>query len=218
MEKKIILNEDDLIQINQTSLNNKVKDIQYNDKKNQPNYNLSLGNLKGINNYDNFLIKNVDDKNNKSNLLSKDKRKRNYGIDLARIFSMCFLVNHHIIYHCGPLLSTKLLSSENNLYLYFNTIFCSGVNIFGMISGYVGYHSHKYYKLIYLVFQTSFYNFGFALYFKKTKPNIIKSLIKFIFPVFISGYWYFNQYFILYFFLPLINEGIYLFCFLSFIK
>ena len=153
-------------------------------------------------------FQNIFNTKNKSNISTNIRKKRNYGIDLARIFSMFFLINHHIIYHCGPMFGTKILSFENNLLLYLNSIFCSGVNIFGMISGYVGFYSYNYSKLIYLLLQTSFYNFGIAFYYKKAKPNIVKDLKYFLFPVFISSYWYFNAYFILYFFFPLINSGI----------
>ena len=71
-----------------------------------------------------------------------------------------------------------------------------------------GYRTHKYSNLIYLLFQTFFYNFGIAFIFKKTKPNIVVNLKYFLYPLFITDYWYFNSYFILYFFLPLINSGI----------
>lgn len=121
---------------------------------------------------------------------------------------MLFIINHHIIYHGGPLFNSKILSGKNNFLLFLNVIFCSGVDTFGMISGYVGFYSHKYSNLIYLLLQTAFYNYGIALCFKKTKPNIVQDLNHFLYPLFISDYWYFNEYFILYFFLPLLNAGI----------
>ena len=139
---------------------------------------------------------------------SKIIRKRNLGIDLLRIIAMFFIINHHIIYHGGPLFGTKILTFENNLLLFFNTILCSGVNMFGMISGFVGFHSHKYSNLIYLFFQTFLYNCCIRFYFKKKKPDVSQDISNFIYPVFRSGYWYFNAYFSLYFFLPLINSGI----------
>lgn len=77
-----------------------------------------------------------------------------------------------------------------------------------MISGFVGFHSHKFSNLLYLLLQTFFYNYGIAFCFIKVKPRIVKDLNYFIYPMFISWYWYFNAYFILYFFLPLINSGI----------
>ena len=45
----------------------------------------------------------------------KYKKTRNFGIDIARILSMYFLINHHVIYHGGPITGTKILSFENNL-------------------------------------------------------------------------------------------------------
>ena len=134
--------------------------------------------------------------------------QRNQGIDLARIISMYFIINLHIIYHGGPLFQTKILSSENKLYLFFATLFNSGVNIFGMISGFVGFHSVKFANLLHIFIQTALYNFGIAYYFYKTKPDYNINLNNYIFPVFLSDYWYFTAYFIMYFFLPLINSGI----------
>ena len=115
----------------------------------------------------------------------ESKRKWHYGIDMARIFAIYFIINHHVLFHGGPMTKTKLLSDDNNLLIYFNTIFCSGVNIFGMISGFVGFHSYKY-----------------------SKPRYVKDLNYYLYPLFISDYWYFTAYFILYFFFPLINAGI----------
>ena len=63
-------------------------------------------------------------------------------------------------------------------------------------------------NLFYLLFETFFYNFGIAFFFKKTKVGIVNDLINFLFPLFISDYWYFNSYFTMYFFLPLLNKGI----------
>ena len=147
------------------------------------------------------------------NIISLSKKtkkfvKRNLGIDFARIISMFFIINHHIIYHGGPLFRTRRLSFRNNLFLFLNIIYCSGVNIFGMISGFVGFHSHKFSNLIYLLFQTSFYNYCFRFFFKFYLLKTTENLNYLIYPVFISGYWYFNAYFSLYFFLPLINKGI----------
>ncbi len=138
----------------------------------------------------------------------ENKKKRNLGIDFTRILSMLLIINHHIIYHGGPLFKSNVLSEKNNFLLFLNVIFCSGVNTFGMISGYVGFHSHKYSNLVYLLFQTAFYNYGIAFCFKKLKTNTVNDLNHFLYPLFISDYWYFNEYFILYFFLPLLNAGI----------
>ena len=86
---------------------------------------------------------------------NKESKKRNFGIDFTRIISMIFIINHHIIFHGGPFFKSSILSEKNNFLLFLNVLFCSGVNTFGMISGYVGFHTHKYSNLIYLLFQTA---------------------------------------------------------------
>ena len=140
--------------------------------------------------------------------IKENKKKRNLGIDFARILAIFFIINHHIIYHGGPLFKSKFLSVDNNILLFFNTLFCSGVNIFGMISGFVGFSTHKFSNLFYLLIQTFCYNYGIAFYFKITKKIMIGNLKRYIYPLFLSNYWYFNAYFPLYFFLPLINSGV----------
>ena len=77
--------------------------------------------------------------------------QRNIGVELARIIAIYFIINLHILYHGGPLFNSKILTPENNLYVFFAALFNSGVNIFGMISGFVGFHSYKYSNLIYLL-------------------------------------------------------------------
>ena len=57
----------------------------------------------------------------RKNILST-KRKRNYGIDILRILSILFIINHHIIYHGGPLFKTKKNSLEFQIFLYLNII------------------------------------------------------------------------------------------------
>ena len=138
----------------------------------------------------------------------KNKKERNLGIDSLRIIAIFFIINHHIIYHGASINKINNFSFKNNLLLFMNTIFCSGVNIFGMISGFVGFRSHNYSNLIYLLFQTFIYNYGIALYYKITKPLSVKDLNLYLYPLFISDYWYFTAYFSMYFFLQIINSGI----------
>lgn len=137
------------------------------------------------------------------------KNNRNYGLDLARIISMIFIINHHIIFHGGLLSKTKKYSIEFNFFIFFNIMCCTGVNIFGMISGFVGYNKHKYSNLLFLLFTTFYYNFGVAFFFNNFWPKIvIKDIQEYLIPIFITNYWYFNSYFLMYFFLPAINKGI----------
>jgi hypothetical protein len=132
------------------------------------------------------------------------KNIRNYGIDLVRIISMILIINHHIIYHGGPLFKTRIFSLEHKIFIFLNALCVSGVNSFGLISGYVGFHSHKFANLFYLSFTTYLYSITIPQIYKYFKPN----MYNFNYTNFILDYWYFIAYFTMYFFFPLINEGI----------
>ena len=213
--KKKIINREELTKLNESSSKN--KDLKMTKDRNKKN---DVGIFETIFKERNLKKhKNSSEKINKKtkelkNIKSIDKKspetkiKRHYGIDTARILAIYFIISHHILFHGGPMSKTKLLSYDNNLLMYFNTIFCSGVDMFGMISGFVGYHSHKYSKLLYLLFETFLYNYGIAYYFKRTKRYHVNDLNKYLYPLFISEYWYFNAYFTVYFFFPLINVAI----------
>lgn len=138
-----------------------------------------------------------------------NEKKRNYGIDLLRIISMLFIINHHIIFHGGFLSKTKRFSFEFNIFIFLNIICCSGVNIFGMISGFVGFNKYKYSNLLYLLFVTFFYSIFLVLIFKIIYPkSIIIDIKQYLIPIFVTDYWYVNSYFLMYFFIPIINKGI----------
>ena len=149
---------------------------------------------------------NINKKTTNENIV---KKIRHYGIDLARIVSIIFIINHHIIYHGGPLFKSNKFSKEFNIFVFLNIISCSGVNIFGMISGFVGFHSHKYSNLLYILLTTIFYSIGIAYFLKNYWIKIkIKDIKHYLYPVFITDYWYVTAYFSMYFLLPIINKGI----------
>ena len=78
-----------------------------------------------------------------------------------------------------------------------------------MISGFVGFHSHKYSNLLYILVMTSFYSYGIAYFLKYYWLRLrIDNLKNFIYPIFITDYWYVTAYFCMYFLLPIINTGI----------
>ena len=135
--------------------------------------------------------------------------KRNYGIDLLRIFAMINIIILHIN------LSTKQLLLNINSQKYkpswmLESMSYWAVNGFGLISGIVGYKKYKFSNLIYLWIETSFYSVIFSLYFYNTNQNIIKlkDLFLSLFPILIKRHWYVNAYFSMYLFLPFINYGI----------
>ena len=148
----------------------------------------------------------IEKKSNINNNLKLNKR--NYGIDLARIISMILIINHHIIYHGGPFSIIDKFSIHYQILVFYNLICCSGVNVFGMISGCVCSFSYKFSNLFYLLFLTFFYNICIALIFYYFKPHLKIDIKYYLYPLFISDYWYFNAYFLMYYFLPIINKGL----------
>ena len=144
------------------------------------------------------------------NIYNKEKGKklkRNYGLDLLRIFSMINIINLHLN------LSSSLLSLKSNS-LKFKGVWLleifsySSVNCFGLISGVVGYKQYNFANLIYLWVILFFYSVfcNIYLFFKNqiTKEKLILSF----FPILVKRHWYFNSYFSMYLFLPFINNGI----------
>ena len=134
--------------------------------------------------------------------------KRNYGIDLLRIFSMINIIILHI-----NLFSRQLLlnfSSPKYKAIWRLEVFSySAVNCFGIISGIVGYKKYKFSNLIYLWLIIFFYSISISSYLFLVKIGINKkSLFLSFFPILIKRHWYVNAYFSMYFLLPFINYGI----------
>ena len=154
------------------------------------------------------LIKNFL-KDNSINEIQKTiyKEKRNYGIDLLRIFSMINIINLHIN------LKARLLTLNSNNNKFKNiwrleTFSYFSVDCFGLISGIVGFNKYKFSNLIYLWFISSFYSVMKYTYLFIENRTKLKNLILSFFPILIGLHWYVNAYFIMYLFLPFINFGI----------
>lgn len=155
-------------------------------------------------------------KNTKKNLNTEEinqhlskKKSRHHGIDLVRIVANILIINHHIIYHGGPLFKSPKNSKELKFFVFLNIICCSGVDIYGMISGFVGFHIHKYSNLFYILITTCFYSYGIAYFLKNYYLKLrVVNLNHYLYPVFVTDYWYVTAYFCMYFFLPILNKGI----------
>lgn len=84
------------------------------------------------------------------------------------------------------------------------------VNLFAMISGYVGLNSrHRYSRLVELWLQVIFYSWLSLFIAELLGINVYKfQLIKSIFPAVFMQYWYFNAYLLLFILMPILNVGI----------
>ena len=139
------------------------------------------------------------------------KRERNYGIDLLRLVSMLFVVLLHSLLFGG------VLNGAGDCYeaAWLLEVFAFGaVDIFGIISGFVGYREEKKpFKLkpfISIWGQGLFYSIAIlaivAIFNRGiiTKTDVITNLS----PVFHNTYWYLTAYLFLLLVMPLLNAWV----------
>lgn len=141
--------------------------------------------------------------------------QRNYGIDLLRLVAAFYVIILHVVIQGGVFNATTPYTYQNyacRLLLVFS--FCA-VNIFGIISGYVGYReppkecSYAGYfptwltVVFYCVLITGSYRFIF--------PETVtrEDLAYAFFPVATRQYWYFSAYTLVFFLAPFLNKAIY---------
>ena len=151
--------------------------------------------------------KKIDNINNNKNV--EKKNERNYGIDLLRIFSMIQVIILHLcLFSIGN--DIKLSNKKYQSIWCLESICMCSVNCFALISGVVGYKSYKFRNLIYLWFHIFFYSLIIEIiYIKFSNINFFTiKIINSMFPILINRQWYFNSYFIMYLFVPFLNEGI----------
>ena len=110
--------------------------------------------------------------------------KRNYGIDLLRIFAMINIIILHINLFCDQL-SLDFRNPKFKVFWRLETMAYWAVDGFGMISGIVGYKHYKFSNLMIIWVQSSFYSFGISLYFhlfchKMNQKKLYLSFLPFI--------------------------------------
>ena len=136
---------------------------------------------------------------------------RNIGIDLLRIVAMYMVVVLHVLGQGGILTAgaTKESLLKFELVWLLEIAAYGAVNLFAMISGYVGVTSgHKWKNIILLNLQASFYLVGFDLIFSAVMPGSVTAdeLWMGLLPFGFKQYWYLTAYFMLFFCIPFLNK------------
>lgn len=138
--------------------------------------------------------------------------RRNYGIDLLRVLSMCGIVGLHVF---GQNTILQNLNHNTISYVLAYSIYIlifSSVNIFAMISGYLYVKKENINKknIINLLLIVLFYSilitlifFGFNLYNVRILGYV--GIIDSIFPFLAGRYWYILSYILLFIMIPYIN-------------
>lgn len=135
--------------------------------------------------------------------------QRNVGIDILRAISMLMIAVHHVLLHGSILAQADPLTSQYRVAWFMEiTCFCA-VNVYGMISGYVGYgKSHHLSRFLQLYFQVIFYTMVTTMIFHFIRPELVtgKIVLHAIFPFAFDVYWYYTGYFCLFFLMPFLDR------------
>lgn len=139
-------------------------------------------------------------------------RQRNYGIDFLRIISMIFIITIHTFFHGGILEEVLVGSSQYYVAYLVYTIVYSGVDIFAIISGFVGYTEQEEQRppikrFITLWFQVVFYatTILFVFVVSGEYDLTLHALVRVVTPLTSGYYWYFKAYFVVILFSPVLN-------------
>ncbi len=138
----------------------------------------------------------------------------NYGIALLKIFAAFIIVVLHILGSGGAIESCIRFSPKYYIFTFLYALTKCGVDLFAMISGYVLIKTKiNRLKIIPLWLTVFFYSFIFVFLFKfipelKNLHTIsnLELISRIFFPVASRQYWYFSCYFVMYFFLPYLND------------
>ena len=139
------------------------------------------------------------------------KNSRNLGIDFLRILSMFYVVILHTLGHGGILGAVSMGTYQYKTVWFLEIWAYCAVDIFALISGYVGYHEEKrtvkYSNYILLWEQVVFYGILVTFILKFFYPESISMLdmLGMLFPVTNGLYWYFTAYTGLFFCIPMVN-------------
>lgn len=140
--------------------------------------------------------------------------RRNTGIDLLRMAAACYILILHILLRGGILGACPTGSYQQQLSKALFLWCCCAVNIFGIISGFVGYTDEerpfRWNAYLRLWLEVVFYNVVFILLAMWFAPDTAgpKDLLSAFFPVMGNAHWYFTGYTYLFFLIPVLNAGI----------
>jgi len=143
---------------------------------------------------------------------ASSSHERNYGIDLLRLVAAFYVVLLHTM-SLGGLQDAAAPGSyqEQVCNILVILTYCA-VNIFGIISGYVGYRDpskkHTYYSYFPLWLTVVCYSILFVVFYQLLLPSSvgIKDLLMCFFPVTCNLYWYFSAFTLVYFLAPYLNK------------
>lgn len=138
------------------------------------------------------------------------KEERIPGIDLLRVLLSFSVIVIHVLHFGG--LRTNATPADMGFYVIWFVgcaIVCT-VNCFAIISGFVMYdHVFKYTNILRLFLTVVYHGLMISSFFNICMPGSVskENLIQSLFPISQDTYWYFTSYFCVFFFAPLLTQG-----------
>ena len=129
-------------------------------------------------------------------------RQRDVNIETIRVVAMFLVVVVHI---------SRLLHKDIWLSAFLWALSFCAVNVFGLLSGYVGFGSnHRISRFAELWLQVFYYSAGITVLYWIYQPEAVgtKVFLKSLFPFSSVAYWYFTAYCGLFFLMPLLDSSI----------
>lgn len=136
---------------------------------------------------------------------------RNMGIELFRIVSMCLVILVHLMGYGGILNATETFSPSWIVANWLNVIAYCCVDCYALITGYTNVKAKtRYRRIVYLWLEVLAITISTTLIAKyafhiDVSPDEWKDAFM---PLTRRVLWYFNAYFLMFFFLPILNRGV----------
>lgn len=136
--------------------------------------------------------------------------KKEVGISVARLIAMLFVIIYHILSHGGLLFQAEKGTLNYNICWFIQGIVYCAVNLFAIISGYVGVKSsYRYGRFISLWITTFSYAVGMNFIFMAFGVSVSKQeIFNSLHPITSIYYWYISTYSLLFLFIPILNKAI----------
>lgn len=135
-------------------------------------------------------------------------KNRNVGIELARIAAMFLVIVMHINTQGGIFDALQPLSCNYIVEWFLLCVTYCAVDLFAIISGYVGVNSgFRYSRILNLWLGVAFYTVTITVCFAVFSPGSVglQDFVKAVTPASTGQYWFFSAYFAMFFFIPFMN-------------
>lgn len=141
--------------------------------------------------------------------MDNKEARHNYGIDMLRIISMFMITIHHVLLHGGILQEADHFKLQYKVAWFLEIAVLCAVNVYGLISGYVGYgKKHNLSRIMRIYLQMIFYTLLTTFVFALFKPELLtrENIWTAVCPFGREAYWYCTAYLCLCLFMPFLDR------------